>query len=367
MRIENDASNNTPSLESLGWDNNWLKQFEPFAREGLSPARIACAHRDAYDIWTEFGEMRAEVTGKFRYDTPVHADWPSVGDWVAVTPRIEEAAASIHAVLPRRSKFSRKAAGEETAEQIVAANVDIVFLVAGLDGDFNVRRMERYLTLAWESGARPVIVLNKSDVCADTAARVAEIDNVAFGTPVIVTSAASASGLDELSAMFTPGATGVFLGSSGVGKSSLVNALLGETRQTTQSVREDDSRGRHTTTNRELILLRGGGMVIDTPGMRELQLWIDEDGLDNAFTDVTALAQQCRFADCTHQTETGCAVKAAVESGALSAERLRSYLKLQREVRYFELRQSQSARIIEKNRWKGIAREIRRMYKQRDK
>ena len=367
MCIDNDACKAVPSLDVLGWDNNWTKQLQPFAQEGLHPARVVCQHRDAYDVWAEAGEMRAEVSGRFRHDHAIRADWPAVGDWVAVAPRPAEQAATIHAVLPRRSRFSRKAAGEETAEQVVAVNVDVAFLVSGLDGDFNVRRLERYLTLAWESGARPVIVLNKADVCPDAATSVADVEDVAFGTPIIVTSAATADGLEELRAKIGPGLTGVFMGSSGVGKSSLVNALLGKTRQSVQAVREDDSRGRHTTTSRELILLPGGGMVIDTPGMRELQLWVDEDGVDRAFADVSALAAQCRFADCTHQTETGCAVRAAVESGSLKPERLNSYRKLQREARYVALRQTQSARIIEKTRWKQIAQEIRRMKKGRHK
>jgi ribosome biogenesis GTPase len=367
MCIDTDACKTMPSLHVLGWDNNWAKQFEPFAQEGLHPARVICEHRDAYDVWAEAGEMRAKVSGRFRHDHATRADWPAVGDWVAVAPRPAEQAATIHAVLPRRSRFSRKAAGEETAEQVVAVNVDVAFLVSGLDGNFNVRRIERYLTLAWDSGARPVIVLNKADVCPDAAARVAEVEHVAFGTPIIVTSAATAHGLEQLRAKLGPGLTGVFMGSSGVGKSSLVNALLGQTRLPVQAVREDDGRGRHTTTSRQLILLSDGGMVIDTPGMRELQLWVDEDGVDRAFADVSALADQCRFDDCTHQTEYGCAVLAAVESGALKPDRLNSYRKLQREARYVALRQTQSARIIEKTRWKQIAKEIRRIKEDRHK
>ncbi len=356
-----------PNLSDLGWDPHWTKQFEPFAGEGLRPARVVCRHGEAYDLLAEAGGLRAEVSGRFRHDHPNRADWPAVGDWVAVTPRPEEQSATIHAVLPRRSRFSRKAAGAETVEQVVAANVDVVFIVAGLDGDFNVRRLERYLTLAWESGARPVIVLNKADVCPDANDRAAAASDVAFGSPVIVTSAANADGLGELRSRLGPGLTGVFMGSSGVGKSSLVNALLGEARQSVREVRGDDSRGRHTTTSRQLVPLPGGGMVIDTPGMRELQLWVDGEGVDRTFADVGALSGQCRFADCTHQSETGCAVRAALESGLLEPGRLASYHKLQREARYAAQRQTQSARIIEKTRWKQIAQEQRRMKKGRDK
>lgn len=367
MCFDNDACKAVPSLDAIGWDDNWKKQFDPFAQEGLHPARVICQHRDAYDLWAETGEMRADVAGRFRHDHTSRADWPAVGDWVAVMPRPAEQAATIHAVLPRRSRFSRKAAGEETVEQVVAVNVDVVFIVSGLDGDFNVRRLERYLTLAWESGVRPVIVLNKADVCPDAATRVATAEGVAFGNPVIVTSAATGGGLEELRAKLGPGLTGVFMGSSCVGKSSLVNALLGKTRQSVQTVREDDSRGRHTTTSRQLVLLPCGGMVVDTPGMRELQLWVDEEGVERAFADVSMLASQCRFADCTHQSEPGCAVQAAVASGLLKPERLSSYHKLQREARYVALRQTQSARIIEKTRWKQIAQEQRRMKKERHK
>lgn len=349
------------TLETLGWDGGWTRQFAPFLELGFKPARVTCEYREAYDIAGESGELRSEISGRFRHEHPVHTEWPAVGDWVAMTPRPEEGTATIHAVLPRRTLFSRKAAGDRTEEQVVAANVDVAFLVTGLDGDFNVRRIERYLTVAWDSGARPVVVLNKADVCADSAGPVSEVENIAFGTPVIALSAATGQGLEALRALLTPGITGAFLGSSGVGKSSLVNALMGKARQSTRVVRTDDSRGRHTTTNRELIPIPGAGLIIDTPGMRELQLWADDDGLETAFPDVEAFASRCRFADCTHTGEPGCAVQAALEDGTLKPDRFRSYTKLQREVQYQALRQDQSARLIEKNRWKKIAKEIRRI------
>jgi len=363
--LHDDFQENTdsprPGLESLGWDANWEKQFGRFTEEGLEPARVTCEHRESYDVAGKSGELRAELSGRFRYAHPLHTEWPAVGDWVAMTPRPEEGAATIQAVLPRRSQFSRKAAGARTEEQVVAANVDIVFLVTGLDGDFKLRRIERYLTVAWDSGARPAVVLNKADLCADVAACVSEVESIAFGTPAIAVSAVTGQGLEELRALLPPGTTGAFLGSSGVGKSSLVNALAGKARQTTQTVRADDSRGRHTTTTRELIALPDGGVIIDTPGMRELQIWAGEDGLGTTFSDVEVLASQCRFGDCTHAGEPGCAVRAALEDGTLDPGRFSSYSKLQREIQYQALRQEQSARVIEKSRWKKIAKEIRRI------
>jgi ribosome biogenesis GTPase len=359
--LGNSLASTRSILETFGWDDQWATHFAPFFDLGYKPARVTCEYREAYDVVAESGELRAEISGRFRHEHPAHAQWPAAGDWVAIAPRPDEGTATIHAVLPRRSRFSREAAGDRTQEQIVAANVDIVFLVTSLDGDFNIRRIERYLTVAWDSGARPVIVLNKADVCSDVAGHVSEVETIAIGTPVIALSAATGQGLDELRALLAPGVTGAFLGSSGVGKSSLVNALAGEARQSTQAVRADDSRGRHTTTNRELIPLPYGGLVMDTPGMRELQIWAGDDGLGTAFADVEAWAAQCRFGDCTHAGEPGCAVQAALEDGSLKQDRFRGYMKLQREIRYQALRQDQSARLIEKDRWKKIAKEIRRI------
>jgi len=355
------------NIESLGWHAFFEEHFAPFREEGLLPARVGCEHRGAYVVYGEHGELLAEVSGRFLHDAHGRSDFPAVGDWVAIEPRAEEARATIRALLPRRGAFSRKIAGAETQEQVVAANVDTAFLVSGLDGvrNFNLRRIERYLTLAWESGATPVIVLNKTDVCEDVEARVREVEAVAFDVPIHPTSATDRLGLDALRGYLAPGQTCAFFGSSGVGKSALINVLLGGERQDVGEVREDDGRGRHTTTRRELILLPTGGIVIDTPGMRELQLWSDEGTIDGAFADVEELAAQCRFTDCTHQTEPGCAARQAVEDGALEPGRLQNYLKLQREVERLARRKDQRARQMEQEKWKKIAKWQRQMKKRK--
>jgi ribosome biogenesis GTPase len=280
---------------------------------------------------------------------------PAVGDWVAAIPRPGEAAGIVHAVLPRRSRFSRKVAGGITDEQVLAANMDTVFLVCGLDGDFNLRRIERYLAPAYDSGASPVILLNKADLCQDLAARLAEVEAIAAGAPVHAISAADNQNIDAVCQYLATGRTAAFLGSSGVGKSTVINRLIGQDRQRTGEVRTHDSHGRHTTTHRELILLDGGGMVIDTPGMRELQLWSDDSAaVDEAFEDVERLARACRFRDCRHEAEPGCAIRVAIEDGTLDPGRYDNYLKLQRELRFLERRRNQRFAQQEKDRWKHI-------------
>jgi ribosome biogenesis GTPase len=276
--------------------------------------------------------MSAEVSGKFRHLAAGYDEFPSVGDWVAVSTIPNEARAIIHILLPRRSKFSRKIAGAVVQEQIAAANFDYVFIVNSLNKEFNLRRLERYLTMAWESGASPVLVLNKKDLCNNLEEIMRQVESITFGIPVIVTSAMTGEGTGELLKLLGPGKTAVILGSSGVGKSTLTNMLSGEDIMDTGEIREEDSRGRHTTTFRNLAKLKGVGMIIDTPGMRELQLWESSSGLQETFEDVESLGRLCRFSDCTHVKEPGCAVLEAVRSGSLDIERVESYKKLKKEL-----------------------------------
>jgi len=322
------------NLQSLGADAEVFGAFETYAAQGLVLGRVAVAQRDQYRIYTEEAELAAEASGALWYRTPDRAAMPVVGDWVAA--RVVGRQAIVEAVLPRRTCFSRRAAGRREEEQPIAANIDLVFLVCGLDGDFNLRRLERYLTLAAESGARPVVVLNKADICQDLPARLAETALAAPGVPIVTASTRSAPGIAALTAFLGPGRTVALLGSSGVGKSTLVNCIAGEERLKTSEVRPSDSRGRHTTTHRELAPLKEGGALIDTPGMRELQLWAGQDSVDRTFEEISTIAARCRFRDCSHTGVHGCAVEVAVLEGAISPERWESYRKLAAEARRHE-------------------------------
>jgi ribosome biogenesis GTPase len=352
-------------LTELGWDSFFMDHFKSSKLDGCVPARIIAEGKHSCQVYSQYGELSAQVSGRMRYENRADDRYPSVGDWVVVRPNTGEQKCQIHAILPRRSCFSRKLpddrarrSGSLTREQVLAANMDTVFIISGLGGsrNLNLRRLERYLTLTWESGAAPVIVLNKVDLCPDVDACIRIVEPVAFGVPVHAISATERLGLDALETYLTRGKTAVFLGPSGVGKSALLNALLGIERQEVGEVRDTDKKGRHTTSRRELVLLPGGGAVIDTPGLREVQMWADEDSLSSVFEDIEQLARECRFSDCTHHTEPECAIKAAIQQGSLDVARLQSYRKLEKEVRYLAAREDIRTRLEERAKWKKISK-----------
>ena len=319
----------------------------------LTVGRIVSQEKGLYRLVTSNGEKLAEVSGKFMYNAASVSDYPAVGDFVMVDWNASGGNAVIHQILPRKSCFTRKAAGDARQEQIVAANIDTVFLCMSLNNDYNLRRLERYLSIAWDSGAVPVIVLTKFDLCEDLDEKISEVSSVALGVDILVTTAVEASGYEQLRSYIGEGKTVAFIGSSGVGKSTLINRLLGEARLDTQGLRNDD-KGRHTTTHRELILLPGGGMVIDTPGMRELGMWDSAAGINQTFGEIEELASRCRFHDCTHGTEPDCAIRKALSDGTLSEERWVSYQKLKAENDYAA--DSQSYLVSKEKKFKEIAK-----------
>ncbi len=330
-------------IHQYGWSDALQRRFAEFDAAGFAPGRVIVQQRALWGLVTDDGELRAELSGKFARQAPA-GGYPVAGDWVAVRTDPSSASAVIHDVLPRSSAFVRKAAGPAGGEQVVAANADVAFLTASLNSGLNPRRLERYLASAWQSGAAPVVLLTKADLCDDVDRAVDEAQALAVGAPVHAVSALTGEGLDVLQPYLAPGRTAVLLGSSGDGKSTLVNALAGAQRMATQTTREADGRGRHTTSHRELILLPGGGLLLDTPGMRELGLWDTDEGLSATFDDIDALAAACRFSDCGHSNEPGCAIRAALQSGQLEESRWRSYCKLKREIAHLESRDDPALR-----------------------
>jgi ribosome biogenesis GTPase len=347
------------AIETLGWDPGWSEAFASHAARGRRPARVVAVHRDTSIVRDASGDRPAVVSGSFRFEALAVADYPTVGDWVAL-----DGEGVIAAVLPRRSVFKRMAADGTRRgaglddEQVMASNVDVALLVAGLDNDFNLRRIERYLAVAWSSAITPVVVLNKADLDGDADGRLVAVDAIAPGVAVVAVSAWTGAGLDELLVHLRPGKTAAILGSSGVGKSTLVNALLGEERQRTAEVRVSDSRGRHTTTHRELFELPGGALLVDTPGIRALEVLGADEGLESTFDDVAELATACRFSDCAHAGEPGCAVGAAVANGRLSEERLASHRKLEREMAHAARQGDPRARAEHRRAWRIISKSV---------
>ena len=341
-------------IKQYGWNDSFAQALP----EQKIPGRIILEHKSNYRVMTDFGEWPATLSGNYRHSHG-RDEFPSVGDWVALEQMPGEDKGIIHQLMPRSSRFARKAAGETSEMQTIAVNLDYVFLVMSLNHDFNVRRLERYMVAAWDSGAMPIVVLTKSDQCEDPSSYLKEVADTAFGVDAFAVSAVTGAGMEAFDRYLANGKTGALLGSSGVGKSSLINALTHSDKMAVQDIREDDSKGRHTTTHRELVLLPGGGLLIDTPGMREFQLADSADGLESSFQDVTSLAAECRFRDCSHQQEPGCRIQEALGTGELPEDRYASYLKLQRELDYIERKSDVAKQQAERAVWKQRTKEYR--------
>jgi ribosome biogenesis GTPase len=323
-------------LNQLGWNSFFQTAFQSHQNSNFTVGRIISENKHNYFIISELGELTGECAGKLLYTAESIADLPKVGDWVLMTCFLEEQKAIIQQVLPRFSKFSRKTVGKKTEEQIIGTNLDYVFIVQSLDDNFNLRRLERYLLLAQEGNIQAIIIFNKADLCADIEVKMRLLEKANINYKSLIVSTFNQQGIPDLEACLEAGKTYAFVGSSGVGKSSLINTLLGKHRQATQSVRVIDSKGKHTTTKRELIHLESGAWLMDTPGMREIHLWAEEESLGNTFDEISQLAQNCHFRDCTHTNEIKCAVKQALKDGLIDEYRYKSYLKLQREIEYLE-------------------------------
>lgn len=350
------------TLQELGWQDFFENQME---NNEFSVGRIILEHKHMYRVVNEDGEWLAELSGKFIYNAIRKIDFPAVGDWVVIQTIPDEKKAIIQTVLERKSQFVRQAAGSKFEEQVVASNVDYIFIVNALNHDFNVRRIERYLLLAYESGANPVIVLTKKDLCEDINLKIEEVNSVAFGVPIYAVSNMTGDGVDEIKGLITTGVTVALLGSSGVGKSTLLNSLMDLEVQKTSDIREDDSKGRHTTTHRELFQLPTGGLVIDTPGMREIQLWDGSQSIGTTFSDIDELSETCRFSDCSHESEPGCSVRQALNDGTLSNDRFQSYLKLQREIDFQARKVDPALARNEKEKWKKMSKQIKSINKRK--
>ncbi len=321
-------------LKELGWNSFFENHFIEYNQQNTRyvPARIISSQRHIYSVLCEYGELKGKITGKFQYEVQSTEKYPVVGDWVGITRKEKEDGAIIHFVFPRKTSLSRKTPGMKTEEQVICANIDTSFIVTTFDRDFNLRRIERYLSLIWDSGANPIIILNKADLCTDIETFIREVESISPGIPILCMSALEKSGIGQIYNYLKEGKTVVFLGSSGTGKSTIINCLLDAPKQATSFLRDND-KGRHTTSYRELFMIPDRrGMVIDNPGMREIQLWANEDIVEKTFADIENLSQNCRFNNCSHTNEPGCAIKEALEEGSLEFKRLESYFKQKREL-----------------------------------
>lgn len=355
------------SLQSLGWNTFFKNEFEQYEQQGLLPARISAEFKERYRVMTAQGEMKAEASGRLLFSANDPSLLPKTGDWCAVSIPEGSDFAIIHERLPRHSKLSRKEAGKKTREQVLAANVDVAFLVMGLDGNYNLSRLQRFLAAVSQKHVQPVVVLNKADLHTNPEAFKERAATVVNGVPVELISAHQQGEPERLLSYLAGGSTGVLLGSSGAGKSTITNALLGRSEMAVKEVREDDSRGRHTTVHRQLFLLPEGGVIIDTPGMRELQLWDTGGAVEAAYPEIAELSAACHFSDCSHTHEAGCAVTGAMEAGTLDPQRYKAYLKLMREARYHELKVDETAARIERHKWKKIHKMAREISAEREK
>ncbi len=352
-------------LNKYGWNDFFEASFSEYADKGVTVARIAVEHRNYYELYSAQGDITADKSRKLFYNSENNIDLPAVGDWVVIRPIPNEKKAVIEAVLPRKTKFSRKKAGATTEEQVVAANIDTAFIISSLNQDLNPRRIERYLTLAWDNDVMPVIVLSKADLCDNPDEIKAEAELISFGTATHTISALNNIGLNELKQYFEGNKTVAVIGSSGVGKSTLINRLCEWTKMKVSDISLYKDKGRHTTSHRELTVVPDGGLIIDTPGMREIQLWEGGEGLAETFEDIEKLVLECKFTDCKHESEPGCAVRAAMKTGEIDEARFKSYKKLLNEIKYFEGKQNKRAQITEKKKWKKLTSEAKKKSKQK--
>ncbi len=350
-------------LKSLGWNSFFEENSKSLKEKGFSFARIITEHKERYIIATEIGELQAEVTGKLLYSSENPADLPKVGDWVAVIVYEDEKKAIIHELLPRKSSFGRKASGKKILEQVLASNVDLLFIVQSIDSNYNLRRLERYIAMAYEGDMEPVIVLNKSDLCTNLNEKLQEVKSIFPHINSLTVSAETGFGINSIKELITEGKTCALVGSSGVGKSSIINCILGYERQKINDVRLADSKGKHTTTTRDLIMIPDSGMIIDTPGMREFQLWNTDEGLEIAFEEIEELSASCKFKDCSHTHESECAVLNALESGELNMERYNSYLKLKKEAEWIKRKTDPEEMKKHEQKWKKIHSQYRKLQK----